>query len=121
MPRPNLEHAIKKGVLTPAHVATFLGITAPTVRKMVEKQQLRCARKPPSGEISFTAIDLIHDIRRLPGFADQPLHPRLLMAAVFYVSRRAAEGTPIPIEAIPPEVIVEQARLTQLLASKQSA
>lgn len=101
MPRPTLEDSIKTGLLTPAGLAKILGISPPTVRKMISLGRLKTVPKHFSKERVIPATEAVAAIAIL-GHETSP--PILLIAARFYVARRMAEGKPLSPDEIPNQV-----------------
>jgi hypothetical protein len=105
-----MEHAIARGILSPAQVATLIGVTPPTVRKMISRGHFRHVLRPPSREVIMNAVDIITDLRRIKGFEYSPLHPMLITAACFYVANQLAAGKPVDFKVLPKEVAEELAK-----------
>ena len=104
MPRPNLQDSIKRGVLSPNQLATLVGLSCPTIRRMCLENKIRHSMKPGSrGEIEIAANLAILDLTEEKFFSLRHIPPELILAARFYIANRQDTAHPVPDHQIPPE------------------
>lgn len=107
MPRPNLQEAIKKGVLTPGQLSQMVGISTPTIRSLCLSEKLRHIIKPSSRrEIGIPANLAILDLHEIGHFKTSNVPEELILAARFYIAHRQLTSHPVPDSQIPAECAV---------------
>lgn len=108
MPRPNLQEAIKTGLLTPVQLGSLIGVSAPTIRALCDTERIRYLIRPARRkELRIPANTAILDLRRHK-YLVGPVPEALVLAARFYIVQQAAKGTPVPDADIPPECLAQE-------------